>query len=109
MKAFDEMSKTDEEDEKKNEKKDEVIEGLTATDVLVNCVGICLESELKSQFESTRPEKGEDGWLSDEYREYLEDTIEMPTIYKVLEVCADMKLNDPQLLRAAAEAAAGTN
>lgn len=80
-------------------------------DVFINTAGIALESELKGReelkdkFEETQGSG--DQWLSDEYREYLEDTLDMETIYKVLEVCAGLKLNDPNLLRAAQAAAAG--
>lgn len=71
-------------------------------DLLVECVGICLEKELR------------EGKSVKDYREYIEDNMDMDTIYKVIEVCTGMKLNDPNLLAAAAEAAAkmqeaGTN
>lgn len=97
MKAFKEMESV----------KDDEIKGF---DVFVSLAGICLEKELKSHFEGNVRGKG-DEWLSEEYREYLEETLDMDTIYKVLEVCASMKLNDPNLLRAVQEAAAsaGTN
>lgn len=93
MKAFDEGSNAEAGDFDAN------------YDVYVNCVGICLEGELKDQFpEGTKGTGG--AWLSDEYREYLEDTVDMETVFKVIEVCAGMKLNDPNLLRALAEAQA---
>lgn len=80
---------------------------LGSFDVYVNCAGICLEPDLKGNFEEV---KGKDGEvLSDEYREYLEETLDMETIFKVLEICAGMKLNDPNLLRAAMENLDGTN
>ena len=34
----------------------------------------------------------------------FEDAVDMPTIYKILDVCGGIKLNDPNLLAAAAEA-----
>jgi len=45
-------------------------------------------------------------WDADEEKatEAYEDAVDMPTIYKILEVCGGVKLNDPNLLAAAAEA-----
>jgi hypothetical protein len=47
-------------------------------------------------------------------RDALEEALDQPTIYKIIEVCAGIKLNDPNLIAAAAQAmavqaAAGTN
>jgi hypothetical protein len=44
----------------------------------------------------------------------LEEALDMPTVYKIIEVCGGIKLNDPNLLAAAtgianAKVAAGTN
>lgn len=82
--------------------------------IFVNCSGIALEGELGQKFERTeadqsiKDEKGE--VLSPAYKKYLENTLDMETMYKVLEVCAGMKLNDPNLIAAAAEVMeAGTN
>lgn len=36
----------------------------------------------------------------------LEEALDNPTIYKIIEVCAGIKLNDPNLLAAAAQAMA---
>lgn len=91
MKAFNELQNLPKDDE------------FASFDVFVSCAGLCLEKDLKDQFE-TKPGK-DDEHISAEYREYLEETLDMETIYKILEVCAGMKLNDPNLLRAAAEAA----
>ena len=37
-----------------------------------------------------------------ENREELEDEVDEPTVYKIIEVCGGIKLNDPNLLEAAA-------
>lgn len=37
----------------------------------------------------------------------LEDALDMPTVYKIIEVCGGVKLNDPNLLAAATKMAAG--
>lgn len=44
-------------------------------------------------------------------KEALEDALDMPTVYKIIDVCGGVKLNDPNLLAAAAKMATedGTN
>jgi len=75
-------------------------EGFT---VFVNCAGIALEGDFKGQFDALKApvseqEKGE--FLSEEYKEYLEDVLDLDTIYRILDVCGGLKLNDPKLLEA---------
>lgn len=86
-------------------------------DVFVTVAGIALEKEIfddvtkdvvagddetKAQVEERKREV---------YKDYLEDTLDMETIFKVIEICAGMKLNDPNLLAVAAAnlAEGGTN
>lgn len=75
-----------------------------ATDQMVGLAQICLRGVLKgTKFE----ENAED-------IDWLEEALDEPTIYKIIEVCAGIKLNDPNLLAAAAAAMAqseadGTN
>lgn len=99
MKAWGQIKEVDPEDE------------TAGFDIFVNCAGIALEPELKDQFKETKGEG--DRWLSEEYQEYLEDVLDMESIYKILEVCGDLKLrqlaDDPNLLRAVQEAQAGKN
>lgn len=74
--------------------------------VFINCAGIALEKDFKGKFESLRAseadrKKGE--YLSTEYKEYLEDTLDLDTIFKVLDICGGLKLNqDPKALQEAA-------
>lgn len=78
-------------------------DGDDGIDVLINCAGIALESNFKGKFESLRANKEEQEngeFLSAEYREYLEETLDTPTIYKILEVCGNIKL-DPKAIEAA--------
>lgn len=88
MKAFEE-AKTKEDDE------------FGMLEVYINCVGICLEPDFKDQFEVRGTGKK---WLGKDYFDYLEEVLDMDTIFMVLDVCAGVKLNDPELLRAATEA-----
>lgn len=78
-----------------------------AFDIYINCCGISLEKEVSEKFKET---KDSEKVIADEYREYLEDVLDMDTIYKILDVCGGLKLNDPKLLaeaeRMATEAAA---
>lgn len=65
-----------------------------AFDIYVNCCGIALEKQLKDKFEKTRDAEK---YVTDEYREYLEDVLDMDTIYEILDVCGGLKLNSPQI------------
>jgi hypothetical protein len=79
---------------------------LAAFDIYIDCAGIALEPNLGQKFET----KGEgEEFLNPKYREYLEDTLDMESIFKILEVCGGLKLNDPNLLEAVARAQAGMN
>lgn len=76
--------------------------------IFVTCAGIAIEETFKDKFDNTRDADG----LTQEYLEYLEDVLDMDTIYKVLDVCGGLKLNDPELLAAAqarAQVLGGTN
>ena len=84
MKAWGEFANIENEDE--------------AFDIYINCCGISLEKSVENDFEKT---KDSDKVLTDEYREYLEDVLDMSTIYKILDVCGGLKLNDPKLLEQA--------
>lgn len=69
-------------------------------DILVAAASICLMKQAPQYYDAT---KGENGGASEEW----EDVADMPTVYKILDVCGGVKLNDPNLL-AAAEEALGT-
>lgn len=77
-------------------------------DVFINCAGIALEANFKGEFDtlkSTPAEQEEGQFLSEEYKSHLEEVLDLDTIYKILEVTGGIKLNDPNLLAAAVEAA----
>lgn len=81
-------------------------EGDDGLGVFINCCGIALEENYKGKFESLKASKEEleaGEFLSGEYKEYLEDTLDLETIYKILDVTGGIKLNDPKLLEAVAE------
>ena len=93
MEAWNKITEVDEEDD--------------GFDVFINCAGIALEDNYKGKFDALKASKDEKEageFLSAEYREYLEDTLDLETIYKILEVCGGIKLNDPKLLEAAMQA-----
>lgn len=84
-------------------------EGDDGFGIFIDCCGIALEENYKGKFESLRASKeelAEGEVLSAEYRQYLEDTLDLDTIYKILEVSGGIKLNDPKLMEAALEAQA---
>lgn len=76
-------------------------------DIFINCCGIALEHNFKGDFDAlkaTKEESDKGEFLSEEYRDYLGETLELDTIYKVMEVSGGIKLNDPKLLEAVLEA-----
>lgn len=81
-----------------------VEEGEDGFTVLINCAGISLEDSFKGKFDEgtrARPEEAEKGeFLSPKYKEYLEEVLDVDTIYEVLDICGDLKLNDPKLQEA---------
>lgn len=70
-----------------------------AFDIYINCCGIALEKSVKEDFSNGT--RDNEKYITDEYREYLEDVLDMDTIYKILDVCGGLKLNDPKLLEEA--------
>ncbi len=77
-------------------------------DVFINCCGIALEENYKGKFDFLKADKEETEageFLSKDYKEYLLDTLELDSIYKILEVAGGIKLNDPKLMEAAMEMA----
>jgi hypothetical protein len=75
MKKWDELGKVENEEE--------------SIDQMMVLAKICIESVDK--------ELAEDD-------DKLEEALDMPTIYKLIEICAGIKLNDPNLMAAAAQA-----
>jgi len=76
-------------------------------DVFVNCAGIGLSENFKDKYDDVFPtaeQKNKGMHLNPEYKTYLEDVLDLDTIYKVLEVCGGIKLNDPKLMEAALQA-----
>lgn len=84
-------------------------EGEDGFGVFINCCGIALEREFKNNGEfdvkPSKDEVAEGEVLSGEYKEYLENVLDIDTIYIILDVAAGIKLNDPKLMEAAMEAA----
>lgn len=77
--------------------------------IFINCCGIALEHNFKGEYDSLKADpaakkKGE--VLSAEYKEFLEDNLELDTIYKVMDIAGGIDLTNPKLLEAAMEAAA---
>ena len=82
----------------------ELEEGDDGFNVFINCSGIALEHEFKGKFDALKAtvDQQKDGeFLSEEYREYLEDVLDLETIYVILDVAGGIKLNDPKLMEAA--------
>lgn len=86
----------------------DIEEGDDGFDIFINCSGVALEHEFKGTFDSlkaTTEQQAEGKFLSDEYREHLEEVLDLETIYVILEIAGGIKLNDPKLVEAAANLA----
>lgn len=73
-------------------------------DVFVNCAGIALEENYKDKFDNLLPsaeQKKKGLHLNPDYKAELEQVLDLDSIYKILDVCGGIKLNDPKLLEAA--------
>ena len=72
-----------------------------AFSIYVACSGVALERDLKEKkgFEKTFEVDEETGKTvpTAEYREYLEDVLDMETIFRIVEICGGINLNDPKL------------
>jgi len=84
-------------------------------DVFIDCSGIALEHNFKSKFDYLTPTPEEladldkdapKPVLSQEYAKYLKDTLELPTIYRIMKVVGGFDFEDPKLRQALQEAAA---
>lgn len=63
-------------------------------EVMLDSAALCLKLQ--------RPEFWDD--KTSKHSEEFEDAVDIPTVYKILDVCGGIKLNDPNLLAAAQEA-----
>src|SRR5688572_9520310 len=75
--------------------------------IYINCCGIALEKNFKgdSKFDKNglkAANSAEGEFLSPEYKEYLEEVLDIDTIYVIMDVAGGIKLNDPKLMEAAA-------
>jgi len=95
MKAWKEMAHLEGTDDEKEEQ---------SYTIFVSCAGIALENQFKAleKFTETRGKLKDP--LTKDYREYLEEVLDIDTIYKIMEVCGGLKLNDPNLLAALEQA-----
>lgn len=87
-------------------KSSEVKDGEDGFEIFINCCGIALEHNFKGKYQikasSAEQEKGE--FLGEDYKEYLFDTLDLDTIYEILDVAGGINLRDPKLLEIAAAA-----
>lgn len=74
-------------------------------DILLDCAAICLMKE-RPEFWDKSKERGErDGEALEEggYSEEAEEALDLPTVYRILDICGGVKLDDPNLIAAAME------
>lgn len=75
-------------------------------DIFVNCCGISLEHNFRDKFDELKAsgdEKEAGEVLSEKYKDYLSDVLDLETMNVILEVCGGINLSDPKLLEAAQE------
>lgn len=94
MSAWKEMARLSGTDEEKEEQ---------SFTVFINCAGIALENQFLALEKFAKMRGVAKDPLSKEYRDYLEQVLDIDTIYKIMEVCGGLKLNDPNLLAALSE------
>jgi hypothetical protein len=84
-------------------------------DVFIDCSGIALEHNFKGKFDYLTPtpeelsdldKDDEKPVLSKQYADYLKETLELPTIYRILKVVGGIDFEDPKLRQMLMEAAA---
>lgn len=63
-------------------------------DILLDASALCLKAQKPNYWDNEE----------DKHSEEYEDVVDMPTVYKILDVCGGVKLNDPNLLAMAQEA-----
>lgn len=73
-------------------------------DVFTDMVILCVKKELFAKVVADV----EDDKKEEAFRDYIEDTVDEQTIYRILDKCGGLKLNDPNQLASLA-AAAGMN
>ncbi len=90
--------------------KSEDADSLDVLDIYIDLAGISLENQLngsedlKDKFVKTRGTG--DKTLDTKYKDYLESVLDSETIFKILDICGGLKLNDPKFMEAVAQAAA---
>lgn len=78
-------------------------------DILRNCAAIGLEKQFKGQVvgkvekKDNETEKAFVARQEAAWTEWLEESLDMPTIHKILEVCGGLKFDDPNLVAAMEE------
>lgn len=70
------------------------VESDVAFDIYVCAAGVSLSSQFEDRFENNVNAVGE---LSDDYKSYLEDVLDVDTATKILEVCGGLDLSSPKL------------
>lgn len=77
-------------------------EGLEA---LLDAAAVCLMKQVPEYWDKHKNKDEETGLARGGYSEEAEDAFDMPTVYRVIKICGGVDLNNPDLIRAAMEAA----
>lgn len=76
-------------------------------EMILNSAAFCLHKQ-RPEFYDENKNNGENR-IKGGASEKFEDAVDLPTVYKILEICGGIKLNDPNLLAAATNTVLGMN
>lgn len=71
-------------------------------EVLLDAAAVCLMKQVPEYWDKHK-NKNEDGVARGGYSDEAEEAFDMPTVYRIIEICGGIKLNDPDLIRMAME------
>jgi len=82
----------------------EVTEEDEGLDILLDAAAICLMKQHPDLWDKKKHKvEGKEGEFIGGYSDEAEEALDMPTVYRILDVCGGVKLNDPNLIAAAME------
>jgi hypothetical protein len=73
-------------------------------DILLDAAAICLMKQHPDLWDKKKHPTDDPNVFKGGYSEEAEDALDMPTVYRILDICGGVKLNDPNLIAAGMEA-----
>jgi hypothetical protein len=72
-------------------------------DILIDAAAICLKKQHPKFWDAKKHHNEEDNTFKGGFSEEFEEAVDMQTVYRILDICGGVKLDDPNLIAAAAE------